>query len=248
MVDAGGGIKSMSATPTSAVVPGTGAAKTRAAARVRPRRKRVQYALKRVLDACLSALGLLVLSPLLLVVGVLLRLETPGPALFRQERIGRGGVPFTFYKFRTMVDGNDPSIHRKYVRELIEHGSDALKGDTGSFKIENDPRVTRVGRVLRRTSIDELPQLLNVLKGEMSLVGPRPPLPYEAELYSARARRRLECLPGITGLWQVSGRCQTTFDEMVELDIEYQDNWSVGLDLSILARTIPVVLGRKGAW
>lgn len=209
---------------------------------------RVPLALKRVGDAFVSMIGLVILSPILLLIGLIVRMESRGPALFRQERLGKDGVPFTFYKFRTMVDGNDPSIHRHYVSQLITNGSETLKGDTGSFKLENDPRVTRFGRILRRTSVDELPQLLNVLAGTMSLVGPRPPLKYEVELYSDRARRRLECRPGITGLWQVSGRCQTTFDEMVELDIEYVDNWSLGLDLRILARTIPVVFGRKGAW
>jgi lipopolysaccharide/colanic/teichoic acid biosynthesis glycosyltransferase len=147
-----------------------------------------------------------------------------------------------------MVDGNDPAIHRRYVTKLITEGSCELAGDTGSFKIEQDPRVTRLGRILRRTSLDELPQLINVFKGEMSLVGPRPPLDYEGALYSARAMGRLECVPGMTGLWQVSGRCERTFDEMIDLDLEYKDNWSLGLDLKILALTIPVVFGRKGAW
>ncbi len=188
------------------------------------------------------------LSPFLLLVAVAVRLESKGPALFRQTRLGKDAQPFTFYKFRTMVDGNDPEIHRRYVESLITKPSEELKGDTGSFKIENDPRLTKLGGLLRRTSIDELPQLFNVLTGDMSLVGPRPPLPYEVELYSARALRRLECRPGITGLWQVSGRCMTTFDEMVELDIEYIDTWSLGLDLRILARTPRAVLGGRGAW
>jgi lipopolysaccharide/colanic/teichoic acid biosynthesis glycosyltransferase len=191
---------------------------------------------------------LIVLAPFLLLIGVIVRIESSGPALFRQERIGKNGAPFTFYKFRTMAHGNDPTIHQKYVEQLITQGSEACKGDTGSFKIGNDPRVTRFGRILRRTSIDELPQLINMLLGDMSLVGPRPPLGYEAELYSARAMRRLEVRPGSTGLWQVSGRCETTFDEMVDLDIEYVDNWSLGLDAKIILRTIPVVFGRKGAW
>jgi lipopolysaccharide/colanic/teichoic acid biosynthesis glycosyltransferase len=203
---------------------------------------------KRFIDVCVASIGLVVLAPFLLVIGLFIRLESPGPALFRQIRLGKDAAPFTFYKFRTMSDGNDPTIHMKYVADLITCGSEDLKGDTGSFKIEDDPRVTRIGRVLRQTSIDELPQLINVLFGEMSLVGPRPPLPYEAELYSEHARRRLDCTPGITGLWQVSGRCQTTFDEMVALDVEYMERWSLGLDLSILARTVPVVFGRKGAW
>lgn len=213
-------------------------ARTRSAAR----------AVKRAIDVVAAALGLAVLSPLLLLIATAVRLESPGPALFRQVRIGKDGRPFEFFKFRTMTDGNDPGIHRSYVEKLITRPSEELKGDTGSFKIENDPRLTRLGRFLRRASLDELPQLLNVLAGEMSLVGPRPPLAYEVELYSDRAMRRLECTPGITGLWQVSGRCLTTFDEMVDLDIEYVDNWSLGLDMKILARTLPTVVSGRGAW
>ncbi len=203
---------------------------------------------KRVIDVIVAAVLLVVLSPVLLLIGLIVWFGSPGPALFQQERLGKDGRPFTFYKFRTMVDGNDPSAHKNYVRQLITNGSSELKGDTGSFKIENDPRVTRFGRILRRTSLDELPQLINILAGDMSLVGPRPPLSYEVELYSDRARRRLECVPGVTGLWQVSGRCETTFEEMVELDIRYIETWTLGLDMKILARTVPVVLGRKGAW
>jgi lipopolysaccharide/colanic/teichoic acid biosynthesis glycosyltransferase len=207
----------------------------------------VQLAIKRAIDVVLGTTALVLLSPLMLVVAAIVRLESPGPVVFRQERLGKGGLPFTFYKFRTMTYHNDAAIHREYVKRLITAGSDKLRGDTGTFKLENDPRVTRSGRVLRRLSIDELPQLLNVLNGEMSLVGPRPPLRYEAELYSARAMRRLACTPGITGLWQVSGRCRTTFDEMVELDLRYIDEWSVWLDFKILARTLPAVFSRKGA-
>jgi lipopolysaccharide/colanic/teichoic acid biosynthesis glycosyltransferase len=209
--------------------------------------RRTALGLKRAIDVAVAGLGLLLLSPILLLIAVVVRLESPGPALFKQVRLGKDSQPFTFYKFRTMTDGNDPSIHQRYVEELITKPSESLKGDTGSFKIECDPRVTRIGGFLRRTSVDELPQLLNVLSGEMSLVGPRPPLPYEAALYSDRARRRLECKQGITGLWQVSGRCETTFDEMVELDIEYIDGWSLGLDLKILARTLPAIVNARGA-
>jgi lipopolysaccharide/colanic/teichoic acid biosynthesis glycosyltransferase len=200
------------------------------------------------MDIAVAALGLLLLSPLLLLVAVAVRLDSPGPVLYRQVRLGKGAEPFTFYKFRTMVANNDPGIHQRYVSRLITRPSEELKGDTGAFKIENDPRVTRLGRFLRRASIDELPQLYNVLRGDMSLVGPRPPIPYEVELYSPRALRRLECKPGITGLWQVSGRCMKTYDEMVELDIEYIDNWSLRMDLVILARTPAAVLGKRGAW
>jgi lipopolysaccharide/colanic/teichoic acid biosynthesis glycosyltransferase len=230
------------------VTPGGAAVNSRGAGRARQHDNQLSHVAKRLFDSLGSACGLLVLAPALLIMGLIIRLESPGPALFRQQRLGKDGLPFTFYKFRTMFDGNDPSIHKKYVRKLITSGSEELKGDTGSFKIEDDPRVTRIGYFLRRWSIDELPQLLNVLMGDMSIVGPLPPLQYEVELYSEHARRRLECLPGITGLWQVSGRCETTFEEMVELDIEYVDNWSLALDASILLRTIPVVLGRRGAW
>lgn len=205
-------------------------------------------AAKRAIDLIGSAVGLVLLSPLLAVVSVAVKLTSAGPVIFRQERIGKDGNAFVFYKFRTMADGNDPAIHRRYVSALIRRDDAELKGESGSYKIESDPRVTSLGRVLRRTSIDELPQLVNVLKGEMSLVGPRPPIGYEVELYSPRDMRRLEVRPGITGLWQVSGRCQTTFAEMIDLDLAYIDSWSLGLDVSILARTFAVVFDRKGAW
>lgn len=206
------------------------------------------FGLKRAIDVVAAALGLLLLSPVLLLIAAAVRLESPGPALFRQTRVGKDGLPFTFYKFRTMTDGNDPTIHQRYVKSLITRPSETLKGDTGSFKLENDPRVTKLGRLLRCSSVDELPQLLNVFLGDMSLVGPRPPIAYEVELYSDRARRRLECKPGITGLWQVSGRCRTTFEEMVELDIEYIERWSLVLDVKILVRTLPAVVSGMGAW
>lgn len=203
---------------------------------------------KRVLDIVGATVGLALLSPVLALVAVAVRLDSPGSAVFRQQRIGRGGRPFTFYKFRTMRDGNDPAIHRAYTAALIKGETENLRGENGSFKIEADPRVTRLGRFLRRTSIDELPQLVNVLRGDMSLVGPRPPLDYEVALYSDRDHRRLGVTPGITGLWQVNGRCGTTFSEMVDLDLAYIDNWSLGLDLRIIARTFRAVLDRKGAW
>jgi lipopolysaccharide/colanic/teichoic acid biosynthesis glycosyltransferase len=207
----------------------------------------VSLAAKRALDVFGAVFGLVVLSPLFAVVAALIRLDSPGPAIFTQTRIGRDGVPFTFYKFRSMCVDNDCESHRTYVARLIK-GGEGLRGENGSYKIEADPRVTRVGHFLRRTSIDELPQLYNVLRGEMSLVGPRPPLPYEAELYTREQWRRLEPLPGMTGLWQVSGRAETTFDRMVELDIEYGETRTFWMDLRILLRTVSVVLGRKGAW
>ncbi len=147
-----------------------------------------------------------------------------------------------------METGCDPAIHREHVTKLIlgAVGDEARSAD-GTFKLDSDPRVTRSGRFLRRSSIDELPQLLNVLKGEMSLVGPRPPLPYEVQVYSPRHMRRLEVLPGITGLWQVSGRTRLSFEEMVDLDIAYADSWSLAMDLRILLQTVSAVVGREGA-
>lgn len=204
-------------------------------------------AAKRALDVFGSVVGIVMLSPVMLVISALIRLESPGPALFKQTRIGRGGEPFTLYKLRTMSLNNDEEIHERYVRSLITDADESLKGESGCYKLEDDPRVTRIGRFLRRTSLDELPQLLNVFLGDMSLVGPRPPMAFEVELYSPRARRRLDGLPGMTGLWQVSGRCETTFDEMVELDIRYLENQSFAGDIKILMRTVPVVFGKRGA-
>jgi lipopolysaccharide/colanic/teichoic acid biosynthesis glycosyltransferase len=214
----------------------------------RARRVRLDHVLKRAVDLTVASAALVVLSPLLLLTAIAIKFDSRGPVVFRQRRLGKNGRPFVFLKFRTMFDGNDPAIHRAYVTKLMRDCTDELKGENGSFKIECDPRVTRVGRILRRTSIDELPQFVNVLRGEMSVVGPRPPVEYEAELYTDRERRRLEVLPGITGLWQVNGRCETTFDEMVDLDLAYVDTWSAGMDLKIMARTLGVVFDRKGAW
>ncbi len=196
-------------------------------------------AFKRALDLGLIALATPLLVPLCAVLVVLIRLDSAGPALFRQQRIGKHGQPFTCYKFRTMVV--DAEARRAELAALNE-------ADGPLFKIRNDPRITRVGRLLRRSSLDELPQLLNVLRGEMSLVGPRPGLPCEVEQYAAWHRRRLEVTPGLTGLWQVLGRSNTTFDEMVRLDIYYAENWSLWLDVRILLQTIPAVLSSKGAY
>jgi lipopolysaccharide/colanic/teichoic acid biosynthesis glycosyltransferase len=164
--------------------------------------------------------------------------------IFRQPRLGLAGRPFTLYKLRTMVDGNDDAEHRAYVAALLN--GDAERNG-GIYKLTDDPRITRVGRMLRRFSLDEVPQLVNVLRGDMSVVGPRPPLASETELYEARDWARLACLPGITGLWQVSGRCELTYRDMIELDIEYVERWSPWLDLSIIARTPRAILSRRGA-
>jgi exopolysaccharide biosynthesis polyprenyl glycosylphosphotransferase len=209
----------------------------------------VRLALKRGLDI-LGSLGLLaVLSPLFLAIAAVIRLTSPGPIFFRQERIGEGAKPFRMLKFRTMQVHADPAIHQQYVRQFIRtNAAAAAVGPEVVFKITNDPRVTRVGRFLRRTSLDELPQFWNVLKGEMSLVGPRPPLPYEVEEYKTwHYRRVFEAKPGITGLWQVTGRSRTTFDEMVRLDLRYARTHSVWTDIKILLATPRAVISGKGA-
>jgi len=207
---------------------------------------------KRFMDVFLSLAGLVALSPLLLVIALLVKLTSKGPVLFRQERVGRFGVPFTFLKFRSMYINNDPSIHREYVAKLISGNAEVGQGGNSkgtTYKIVNDPRITPLGRFLRKSSLDELPQLINVLKGDMSLVGPRPPLPYEFERYRTWHKRRVfEVKPGITGLWQVMGRSRTTFDEMVRLDLRYVRSWSLGLDFRILLETPKAVLSAEGAY
>lgn len=199
-------------------------------------RRLAKGAIERLLAAC----ALLVLSPLLLLVWLLIRRETTGPGLFRQERVGRDGVPFTMMKFRTM--SCTAADERAELEDLNQVDGGVI------FKLRSDPRVTPTGRILRRYSIDELPQLWNVVTGEMSLVGPRPALPSEVELYDLDPRRRLAVKPGITGLWQVSGRSDLTWAESVRLDVKYVDNWSLMLDLSILCRTLRAVVGHRGAY
>ncbi len=196
-------------------------------------------ALKRAIDILVSGLGLIALSPLLALIALAIRLDSPGPVLFRQTRIGRNGKPFTIYKFRSMV------VNAEEMQDQLRKLNEA---DGPLFKIKDDPRRTRVGRFLRRTSLDELPQLYNVLRGDMSLVGPRPALPEEVAQYQEWHKKRLEVSPGITGLWQVSGRSKLSFDEMVLLDIYYVENWSPALDLRILLKTIPLVLLGDGAY
>jgi exopolysaccharide biosynthesis polyprenyl glycosylphosphotransferase len=198
-----------------------------------------QAAAKRACDVLVSALGLLLLAPLLVAVALAVKLTSRGPVIFRQERIGLRGRPFTVLKFRTMVAGAD-----QLLDGLREHN----EADGPLFKLRHDPRVTRVGQVLRHYSIDELPQLVNVLKGEMSLVGPRPPLASEVALYEEWQLDRLEVRPGITGLWQVSGRSELSFEDYVRLDLFYVENWSVAYDLFILSKTIPLLVSARGAY
>ena len=205
--------------------------------------QRGQEAVKRLIDVSLSLVLIVMISPLLLLLWCLVRLTSSGPAFFRQERVGRNMRSFTMLKLRTMYVDNHDQIHRNYVTHLLSADEPAAAGDNGLFKLDQDPRVTRLGAWLRRTSLDELPQLLNVLRGEMSLVGPRPVLPWEAELFEERYRRRFLVKPGISGLWQVSGRSRLTMREALELDIEYADRQSLALDLSIILRTVPTVFG-----
>jgi len=195
--------------------------------------------LKRIVDVAGSALGLIVLAPVFLLVMLLVRITSRGPVFFVQDRCGLGGRVFRFHKFRTMVE--DAEERKAELEHLNE-----MKGPV--FKMRRDPRITRIGAILRKTSLDELPQLWNVLKGEMSLVGPRPPLPDEVERYDARQAQRLSVMPGITGLWQVSGRNSlSNFDTWLELDLEYARRWSLWLDLRILAKTVVVVVVARGA-
>jgi exopolysaccharide biosynthesis polyprenyl glycosylphosphotransferase len=211
-------------------------------------RKRVSRTFKRTMDVLGALLALVVLSPVFLLIAAAVKLSSKGPILFRQNRVGQYGAAFTFLKFRSMYVNNNSEIHKEYVRKLIAGKADQ-KGRDGVFKITDDPRVTPVGRFLRRTSLDELPQFINVLKGEMSLVGPRPPLPYEVEAYDVWHRRRLlEARPGITGLWQVNGRSRTKFDDMVRLDLQYARKQSLWLDLKILLRTPAAVFSGDGAY
>jgi exopolysaccharide biosynthesis polyprenyl glycosylphosphotransferase len=211
----------------------------------------LQGRLKRLIDV-VGALVLLVLTaPLALVIALLIKRSSSGPVLFVQERLGRNGVPFLFYKFRTMKHNSSDTIHRQFAAMFI-NGDEAncrrANGGSRAFKMKRDPRVTGIGLWLRRTSLDELPQLLNVLKGEMSLVGPRPPIAYEIENYQHWHLERLRVTPGITGLWQVSGRSSVSFDEMVRLDLHYINNWSLPLDIRIILKTLPVVLKGTGAY
>lgn len=205
-----------------------------------PRLVLPQLALKRAFDLVCSVLGLVLLAPLFALIAVAIKLDSPGRVFFRQRRVGVGGRVFWIYKFRSMVPHAE--AHKQELQHLNQyHGSKF-------FKIKNDPRITRVGRVLRRTSLDELPQMLNVIRGEMSLVGPRPPVPEEVADYSEHHLQRLSVTPGITGLWQVKGRSDIVdFEEVVRLDLEYINNWSLWKDLAILIRTVPAVFHSNGA-
>lgn len=203
----------------------------------------------RLLDLTLSLVLVIVLLPLLALIVVLIKLDSSGPVLYRQRRVGLGLSEFTMCKFRTMQTATSIAPHREYVLELIRNAASGTPApaDGALYKLEDDDRITRVGRALRRFSLDELPQLWNVLRGEMSLVGPRPSIPYEVDSYPNDWCRRFSVMPGMTGLWQVCGRCQLNLSQMVELDLEYTEQRSLWLNLRILARTPWVVLRGKGA-
>ena len=218
------------------------------------------YLCKRLIDLILASFLLVLLLPLLALIAILIKLHSPGPIIFVQDRVGARRRPnggrkvweirtFPFYKFRSMYQGADQSVHEAHIRDYVEGCSEILKGNGSgaTLKLSNDPRVTRVGRILRKTSLDELPQLVNVLKGEMSLVGPRPVPIYEVTKYEDKHFERLAALPGITGLWQVKGRCELPFEEMVRLDVEYVRKASLWLDIKILFQTLPAVLSGRGA-
>jgi lipopolysaccharide/colanic/teichoic acid biosynthesis glycosyltransferase len=223
----------------------SGARARPAAERPRARAQRlVADGVRRLLDVLVAGTVLLALAPLLIALALAIRLDTGGPALFRQRRVGRGRREFTMLKFRTMRSDADATPHREYVQALI--GDDRTPERGRLYKLSVDDRVTRVGRVLRSWSLDELPQLLNVLRGQMALVGPRPVIPYEVEMYPEDYLRRFDVKPGLTGLWQVSGRNERTYEEMVLFDLEYARGRSLLGDLRILAKTVPVVLGRQG--
>ena len=222
------------------------------------------FRFKRILDLTIALWASVLLLPLMALIALIIVIDSPGPAIIVQIRIGarqcfRNGhtfwqqVSFRFYKFRTMWDDANPQLHQQFIDAFIS-GDEArmaeVQTDPSSHtkhKLVNDPRVTRFGKVLRKTSLDELPQILNVIKGEMSLVGPRPPLPYEVEKYEPWHFQRLTTLPGITGLWQVNGRSSTSFDDMVSLDLKYIEKQSIWQDIKILFNTIPAVLSGKGA-
>lgn len=209
-----------------------------------------QIGVKRAFDVVASLLLLILLAPIFAAISLIIKLTSDGPIIYTQKRVGYNGKLFDFYKFRSMYNNNDDHIHKEYIQNLISGKYDTLNNGSSNdplFKMKNDPRITPIGRFIRKTSLDELPQLWNVLKGEMSLIGPRPPIPYEVKAYQPWHLRRVqEMKPGISGLWQVSGRNKLTFDDQVRLDIKYVKSWSILLDLKILLKTIPVVIFSTG--
>jgi exopolysaccharide biosynthesis polyprenyl glycosylphosphotransferase len=214
-------------------------------------RKRLPMIVKRAIDIAGSGALLLLLFPILAAIALAIKLTSKGPVIFEQDRLGQFGKRFKCLKFRTMSTNNDPKLHREFVHRFIAgkaEGPAKSEAEPVVYKITNDPRITPVGKLLRKTSFDEFPQFWNVLCGEMSLVGPRPPVPYEFEVYDLWHRRRIEVKPGVTGLWQVSGRSRTSFDDMVRLDLRYSQSWSLWLDLKILIATPRAIFTSEGAY
>lgn len=209
------------------------------------RSRRLHYWLKDALDLIIAIVGLVVFLPLLLIVGLAVKLDSPGPAIFKQKRIGKDGRVFTVCKFRSMYVNADDRPHREALKKLVEGEPAARVNGQGFFKPADDPRVTRLGRFLRASGLDELPQLINILRRDMSVVGPRPAIPYELELYKDWHHRRLAVRPGVTGLWQVKRHDTQNFDDVIRLDLEYIDSFSIWLDLKIILLTIPMTLFRR---
>jgi len=202
---------------------------------------------KRILDIVFTLLILIPLGVVLVIFAVLIRIDSKGPIFFRQKRVGMNGVEFDIFKFRSMYTDCDDSIHRESIKQYLNGATLNGKADSGNqYKLVDDPRVTRIGRFIRKTSIDELPQFINVLRGEMTLVGPRPPVPYEVAEYDPHDRLRLSGKPGLTGIWQIYGRSRVPFKKMVEMDIEYLEQQSILQDLKLVALTVPVMLHSRG--
>jgi lipopolysaccharide/colanic/teichoic acid biosynthesis glycosyltransferase len=212
-------------------------------------RNRFGLLVKRTIDVVVSLLVLVLGFPFFLAIALLIKATSQGPVFFKQKRIGENGRSFIMYKFRTMKEGFDDSIHREFTQNFIKgECSYSTLDDSGSkiYKLTDDSRITGIGGFLRRVSLDELPQFINILRGEMAIVGPRPPLPYEYECYEEWHKQRVKVKPGLTGLWQVQGRSSVPFDQMVRLDIHYIENWSLMMDLKIMMWTIPVMLAGTG--
>jgi lipopolysaccharide/colanic/teichoic acid biosynthesis glycosyltransferase len=210
---------------------------------------KIQLGLKRLLDIIFGSLVLITFSPFLLIIAILIKRDSPGPVIYRHRRIGKEGHPFHLYKFRTMVTGGDDTSYMNYLRELIDSSSNKTEVGKPYIKMKDDYRVTKVGRVLRKYYLDELPQMVNVIKGDLSLVGPRPHVQFEVDNYTPEQRRRLTVKPGATGLWQTVGKADCTFCELLAYDLEYIDSWSLWLDIRIIFTTVYIMLrGGEGFW
>lgn len=199
--------------------------------------------LKRIFDIIFSITGMILFIPFIIIVSILIKLESKGPVFYRQQRIGENGKLFTYLKFRTMYVDADITLQREYLKEILSRGK-----EQPLYKLVDDPKITKVGKILRKTSFDELPQFINIFMGDMSIVGPHPLIPYELDISREIPKERLKVKPGITGLWQTSGRGDVTFDDMIKMDIEYIKNQSLLLDLKIMLKTIPIAITGKAAY